>query len=72
MNGLDELYFYQEEIDRIRQQTGDLFKFVRRELKKNQQKHHKLTDSLNEAQDNEKWRSFGDLIYAYQAQIKKA
>ena len=71
MNGLDELYFYQEEIDRIRQQTGDLFKFVRRELKKNQQKHHKLTDSLNEAQDCEKWRSFGDLIYAYQSQIKK-
>jgi len=71
MHGLDELYFYKEEIDRIRQQTGDLFKFVRRELKKNQQKLGKLQDSLKDALDCEKWHTYGDLLYAYQDQINK-
>ena len=71
MHGLDELYFYKEEIDRIRQQTGDLFKFVRRELKKNQQKLVKLEDSLKDAFDCEKWHTYGDLLYAYQDQINK-
>ncbi|MDD2591564.1 MAG: NFACT RNA binding domain-containing protein [Erysipelotrichaceae bacterium] len=71
MEGLDEIYFYQEEVDRIRQQTGDLYKFVRREIKKNQQKMIKLNDSLSEAIDCEKWRVYGDLIFAYQDQIEK-
>lgn len=71
MNGLDELYFYKEEIDRIRQQTGDLFKYVRRELKKNQQKLGKLQDSLKNALDCEKWHTYGDLLYAYQTKISK-
>ncbi len=71
MTALDELYFYQEEVDRIRQKTGDLFKFVRNELKKNQQKYQKLTLSMNEALDCSKWQKYGDLLFAYQHMIKK-
>ncbi|MEA5026173.1 MAG: NFACT RNA binding domain-containing protein [Erysipelotrichaceae bacterium] len=71
MAGLDELYFYKEEVDRIRQQTGDLFKFVRHELKKNEQKLLKLQDALDEANDCAKWQLYGDLLYAYQQQVTK-
>ena len=69
--GLDRLYFFQEEKDRIKQQTGDLFKIVRRELKKNEQKIVKLQNSLEEALDCDKWREYGDYLYTYQNTIPK-
>ena len=40
--GLDEIYFAREERERIRQQTGDLFKFTRREIKKCETKIQRL------------------------------
>ena len=69
--GLDQLYFFQEEKDRIKQQTGDLFKIVRRELKKNEQKKLKLEASLLEALDCDKWREYGDYLFAYQHMVEK-
>lgn len=71
MEALDVLYFHKEERDRIRQQTGDLFKFVRKEIKKSQQKLPKLYTSLEEAMNNEQWQVYGDLLYAYSYQVKK-
>lgn len=62
--GLDHLYFVKEQRDRIRQQTGDLFKFTRKESKKLQNKLDKLQDSLNQANDCDKWRQYGDVLYA--------
>lgn len=71
MQGMDVLYFHKEEKERIKQQTGDLFKFVKRELKKLQQKLPKLNESLEEAIDCDKWREYGDLLYAYAHLVKK-
>ncbi len=69
--GFDELYYRIEEKERIRQQTGDLYKFVNRELKKNANKLPKLNQSLQEAIDCEKWHIYGDLLYAYMHKVEK-
>ncbi len=71
MEGMDVLYYHREEKDRIRQMTGDLFKFVRRQLKHYSQKLPKLQQALEEALDCEKWREAGDLLYAYGQHIPK-
>ena len=69
--GLDHLYYDKEEKDRIRQQPGDLFKFVRREIKKHTSKISKLEDALEEALNSDHWKEKGDLLYTYQYQVKK-
>ena len=51
--------------------TGDLFKFVRKQLKHYRQKLPKLLDAMQEALDCEKWREYGDLLYAYGQNILK-
>ena len=71
MDAMDILFYQKEERDRIRQLTGDLFKFTRKEIKKSKQKLPKLLDSLEEAQDYDKWRIFGELLYAYPHKVKK-
>lgn len=71
MEGMDVLYYHKEEKDRIRQMTGDLFKFVRKQLKHYRQKLPKLQDALEEAMDCEKWREYGDLLYAFGQNIAK-
>lgn len=65
MQGMDVVFFHQEEKERIRQQSGDLYKLVRKELAKNNQKLPKLKATLEEAMDCEKYRIYGDLLYAY-------
>jgi len=65
MEGLDEVYFVQEEHDRIRQQTGDLFKLVRREVKKYRTKLSKLQEAYEEALASEHWKEKGELLYSY-------
>lgn len=71
MKGLDILFFQKEEKVRIKQQSGDLFKACKKELRKNEAKLPKLKQSLQEAMDCEHYREYGDLLFAYQAQIKK-
>ncbi len=71
MKGLDELYFQKEERERIRQHTGDLFKFIQRENKKFASKLPKLLEAMDEAKDCEKWRTMGDYLYAFGMQSEK-
>jgi predicted ribosome quality control (RQC) complex YloA/Tae2 family protein len=71
MQGLDELYFQKEERERIRQHTGDLFKFVQREIKKYAQKLPKLKEAMDEALDCEKWRTLGDYLYSFGMKVEK-
>jgi predicted ribosome quality control (RQC) complex YloA/Tae2 family protein len=71
MQGLDELYFQKEERERIRQHTGDLFKFVQREIKKYAQKLPKLKEAMDEALDCEKWRTMGDYLYSFGMKVEK-
>lgn len=70
MKGIDVLYYHKEEKERIRQQSGDIFKVVRKELAKNKTKLPKLMFALDEAMDLDKYREYGDLLFAYQYQIK--
>ncbi|MFI3283964.1 MAG: NFACT RNA binding domain-containing protein [Erysipelotrichaceae bacterium] len=67
----DYIYFLQEEKDRIKQVTGDLFKFVRRNIKQLSNKLPKLLVSLDEACDCEKWKTYGELLYTHQIQDTK-
>ena len=69
--GLDEIYFSKEEKERIRQQTGDLFKFTRREIKKIETKIQRLEDSLEEARNCDIWRQYGDALYANMDKVVK-
>lgn len=69
--GLDEIYFTKEEKERIRQQTGDLFKFTRREIKKIETKIRRLENSLEEALNCDIWRQYGDALYANMDKVTK-
>ncbi len=69
--GLDHLYFTKEEKERIRQITGDLFKFTRKEVNKFTKKIDNLTNSLSEAQDCEKYKEYGQLLYANLEKVVK-
>lgn len=71
MHGMDILYKEQEDKVRIKQQSGDLFRLVNKELLKNESKLPKLRQSLKEAKDCDKYREYGDLLFAYQSSIKK-
>ena len=61
MKGMDLLFFQKEEKVRIKQQSGDLFRAVRKELHKNTSKYPKLQQTLEEAMDCDKYREYGDL-----------
>lgn len=71
MEGFDLLFYHKEERDRIRQQTGDLYKFVRKELSRNRSKVVKLQSTLEEATHSDKWRIYGELLYTYAHTIEK-
>ncbi|MDF9823669.1 putative ribosome quality control (RQC) complex YloA/Tae2 family protein [Breznakia sp. PF5-3] len=65
MEGMDELYYKKEEKVRIKQQSGDIYKTVRYELKKNRKKLGKLIHTLEDANALDIYRLYGDLLYAY-------
>lgn len=67
---MDDMYFEKEEKVRIKEQSGDLFKIARQELKKNQNKLIKLQQTLDDAYQLDKYQQFGDLLYAYAYQFK--
>lgn len=71
MEGLDVLYYEKEEKVRIKQQSGDLFKVVKHEYNRNHTKLPKLKESLKEAHDCERFRIYGDLLFAYMHKIKR-
>lgn len=69
MHGIDIVYYEKEEKVRIKQQTGDLIRTVHRELHKNQSKLPKLQATLDEAMNCDRYREYGDLLFAYQYQF---
>lgn len=72
MKGMDVLFYQKEEKVRIKQQSGDLFRAVRKELHKNIAKLPKLKQSLDDAMNCDKYREYGDLLFAYMGSIEKA
>lgn len=71
MEGLNSLYGKDEKKIRIQEQCGDVFKAVDREIKKLKKKIPKLEASLEESKDYDKYREYGDLIFAWMGQLKK-
>lgn len=71
MKGLDFLYAEKEAKVRIKQQTGDIYKTVKQELHRNSSKLPKLQESLQEALACDKYREYGDLLFAYADTIEK-
>ena len=69
--GLDYIYYAREERERIRQQTGDLFKYTRREIKKYETKIERLNAALEEALNCDIWRQYGDALYANMDKVEK-
>ncbi|MEG0409938.1 MAG: NFACT RNA binding domain-containing protein [Erysipelotrichaceae bacterium] len=71
MKGIDYLYVEQEEKVRIKQQSGDLFRFVHHHIHKNKSKLPKLEETLSQSYDCDKYREYGDLLFAYMKQINR-
>ncbi|MGN1399492.1 MAG: NFACT family protein [Erysipelotrichaceae bacterium] len=69
--GLDYFYFAKEEKDRIRQLSGDLYKFTRREINKYTKKLAVLTADLQSAQQCDKYKLMGQILYANLDQVNK-
>lgn len=66
LDGFDLVYYHKEEQDRIKDLAGDIYRFVNHELKHQRQKLPKLQASYEDCLDCEKWREYGDLLYANQ------
>ena len=64
--GIDILYFHREEKERIKQLSGDIQHFITRQLKHQSTKLPRLIEEYEAAKDCDKWREYGDLLYAYQ------
>ena len=71
MEGMDALFYEKEQRVRVKQQSGDLFKVIRRELSKNRNKLPKLYQALDEAMDCDRYREYGDLLFAYQSSLQR-
>ncbi len=69
--GLDQFYYAKEERERIRHISGDLFKFVRREISKLSGKIDKLNLQLQQANDCDIYRRYGEALYANLDKVSK-
>ncbi|MBQ6654717.1 MAG: NFACT family protein [Erysipelotrichaceae bacterium] len=69
--GLDQFYYSREERERIRNISGDLFKFVRKEIARTENKIDKLTAQLQEAEGCDIYRSYGEVLFANLDKVEK-
>lgn len=65
MEGIERLYEADEVKNRIALQCGDIYKAVDRELKKLTKKLPRLQQSLEESMDYDRYREYGDVLFAY-------
>lgn len=64
MEGLETLFEQDEAKKRIALQCGDVFKAVDREIQKLSKKLPKLLQSLEESQEYDRYRQYGDVLFA--------
>lgn len=64
-DGLDEIYFKEDEKERIKNISNDLFKIVKRQIKHYSSKIQKLNISLQEATNFEEDKNYGDILFSY-------
>ena len=65
MEGLDQLYQSYSHQQRMKQQSGDLVKTIKKELKRLHQKLPKLQAQLNDALQYDEYRHIGDVLLTY-------
>ena len=63
--GFDEVYYHDDEKERIRNIADDLYKVVRRQIKHYDNKVHKLQQSYEDALNLQADKDNGDLLYTY-------
>ncbi|RDU38514.1 hypothetical protein DRW41_02835 [Neobacillus piezotolerans] len=68
---LDRYYFGKAERDRVKQQAGDLDRFIANEKEKNEKKIEKLKKTLKDAEKAEEFQRFGELLTANMHAAKK-
>lgn len=71
MEGLEKLFAADENRKRIALQCGDVFKAVDREAKKLSRKLPKLEKSLEDSKDYDRYRQYGDVLFAHLDDEKK-
>lgn len=64
MEGLEKLFEADELRKRLSLQCGDVFKTVDRELKKLTKKLPRLRESLEQSQEYDRYRQYGDVLFA--------
>ena len=65
MEGFDVLFYHKEEKERIKEITGNIHQVVKRELKHQKIKLPRLLKEYDEALDCDRWKTYGELLYAY-------
>ncbi len=65
MEGLDIFYQQQVQHARIKQHTGNLFRIIKRELRRNRNKLVKLEDQLEQAYEHQHLQDLGNLLLTY-------
>jgi predicted ribosome quality control (RQC) complex YloA/Tae2 family protein len=68
---LDRFYAVKSQTDAVRQKAGDLSHFISLELKKNKVKLKKLAKTLQDAEDADKYRLYGELLTASMHAFKR-
>lgn len=69
--GFDILYYHKEEKERIKEISGDIDHFIKRQLKHQTIKLPRLLESYEEAKDCDRWRLYGDLLYTWNVKDTK-
>ncbi|NLY62249.1 MAG: fibronectin/fibrinogen-binding protein [Erysipelothrix sp.] len=70
-DGLDHYHYDKSLNQRIKQETDDLLKFIRREIKKSKKKIEKISNEIHVNTDYEDFRLKGDLLTTYLYSFKK-
>lgn len=68
---LEEFYGEKAERDTVKQKVSDLIRFLQNERAKNVKKLDKLNEDLEEAGDADRYRIFGELLFASLHEVKK-
>ncbi|CEG26762.1 Rqc2 family fibronectin-binding protein [Bacillus sp. B-jedd] len=68
---LDRFYFGKAERDRVKQQAGDLDRFIANEKEKNEKKIEKLKKTLKDAEKADEYQKYGELLTANMHAAKK-
>ena len=62
----DILYYRREEKERVKQISGDLYHFAKRQTQHFRQKLPRLLKEFDEAKDCDRWNKYGELLYTWQ------